>query len=71
VVRATQQAKSGGLQFEAILGEVIMRTYLKKQTKIKRAGGEAQAVERLPSKCQALSSNPSTANRKRKLFHIV
>jgi hypothetical protein len=29
-----------------------------------RAGGMAQAVERLPSKCKALSSNPSTAKKK-------
>jgi hypothetical protein len=26
------------------------------------AGGEAQGVECLPSKCKALSSNPSTSN---------
>jgi hypothetical protein len=26
-----------------------------------RAGGVAQAVEHLPSKCEALSSSPSTA----------
>jgi hypothetical protein len=31
----------------------------------KRAGGEAQVVEFLPSKCEALSSNPTTANKKK------
>jgi hypothetical protein len=33
------------------------------------AGGVAQAVEHLPSKCEALDSNPSTAKKKRKKSH--
>jgi hypothetical protein len=32
-----------------------------KVTKAKKAGGVAQVLELLPSKCEALSSNPSTA----------
>jgi hypothetical protein len=32
--------------------------------KAKRASGVAQVVENLPSKCKALSSNPSSAKRK-------
>jgi ribosomal protein L23 len=36
---------------------------IKKETK-NRAGGVAQVVEYLPSKCKALSSNPSTARNK-------
>jgi hypothetical protein len=35
---------------------------IQKITKAKRAGDLAQALEHLPSKCQTLSSNPSTAN---------
>jgi hypothetical protein len=35
------------------------------KTRAKRAGGFTQEVECLPSKCKALSSNPSTAKRKR------
>jgi hypothetical protein len=31
-----------------------------------RAGGVTHLVERLPSKCKALSSNPSTAKKKKK-----
>jgi hypothetical protein len=31
----------------------------------KKAGGLAQVVEHLPSKCAALISNPSTAKQKR------
>jgi hypothetical protein len=42
-----------------------MGTYLK-NNKRKRAGGMAQVVELLPSKCEALSSNPSTTEKKKK-----
>jgi hypothetical protein len=38
-----------------------------KQTKAKRAGGVAQVEERLLSKCKALSSNSSTARKKKKV----
>jgi hypothetical protein len=31
-----------------------------------RAGGVLQVLQRLPSKCEALSSNPSTAKKKKK-----
>jgi hypothetical protein len=31
-----------------------------------RAGEVSQVVEHLPSKCEALSSNPSTAKKKKK-----
>jgi hypothetical protein len=33
----------------------------------KRVGGMAQAVEHLPSRCEALSSNPSTIKNKNKI----
>jgi hypothetical protein len=37
-----------------------VRPYLKKKKiRAKRAGGVAQVVELLPSKCETLSSNPS------------
>jgi hypothetical protein len=35
-----------------------------KITKAKRAGGMAQTIDHQPSKCKALSSNPSTAKNK-------
>jgi hypothetical protein len=41
-----------------------MRFYLEKTHK--RAGGVAQVVDHLPSKCEALSSNPSTEFKKKK-----
>jgi hypothetical protein len=34
--------------------------------KTKRAGGMVQVAECLPSKCEAVSSNPSTAKKKKK-----
>jgi hypothetical protein len=43
-----------------------MRPYLEKYLTHKRAGGVAQVIECLPSKCEALSSNPSTEKKKKK-----
>jgi hypothetical protein len=37
---------------------LFTRPYLKKYPTKKRAGGVAQVVERLPSKCEVLKSNP-------------
>jgi hypothetical protein len=37
-----------------------------KKEKFSQAGGVIQAVERLPSKSEALSSNPDTAKEKKK-----
>jgi hypothetical protein len=49
---------------------MVQETLSKKYPTQKRAGGVAQAVECLPSKCEALNSNPSTAkknNNKKKM----
>jgi hypothetical protein len=40
----------------------------KKIIKIKKAGGVAQAVRCLPTKCKALSSNPSTIAKKKRKY---
>jgi hypothetical protein len=45
-----------------IVGETLSQKYLTQ----KRAGGVAQVVEYPPSKCEALSSNSSTAKKKKK-----
>jgi hypothetical protein len=48
-----------------------MRNPISKMTKAKRADGVAQMVKHLPSKCEALNSNPSNAkkkNNKKKFF---
>jgi hypothetical protein len=44
---------------------------MKKTASQKRAVGVAQAVQQLPSKREALSSNPSTAKRKIKSSEII
>jgi hypothetical protein len=43
-----------------------VRPYHKKNPSLKRAHGVVQVVEQLPSKCKALSSNPSTTKKKKK-----
>jgi hypothetical protein len=44
------------------------RSYLKKSdTHTKRVGRVYQMVEHLPSKCEALNSNPSTTNTKKNM----
>jgi hypothetical protein len=51
VIQATQEVEVGGLQFEASLGKVTLRSYLKKQTKskeLKACIGMAQEIKCLP-----------------------
>jgi hypothetical protein len=45
---------------------LFSRPYLEKNLTQTRAGGVVQVVEYLPSKCEALNSNPSTAKKKKK-----
>jgi hypothetical protein len=54
------------------IGRIMVQTSLGKKrdphlqnNQSKRAGGVAQVVEHLPSKCKALSSNPKTKKSKR------
>jgi hypothetical protein len=42
-----------------------MQDPISKIARVKRTGRVAQVVEHLPSKCEALNSNPSTAKRKK------
>jgi hypothetical protein len=44
--------------------KIVCETLSQKIPTQKRAGGAAQVVEHLTSKCEALSSNPSTAAKK-------
>jgi hypothetical protein len=45
---------------------INVRIYLKNKSKAKRIGAVDQVIEHLPSKCKALSSNPSTEKKKKK-----
>jgi hypothetical protein len=58
--------RSGGTPFEASLGKYFLRPYLEKTQDKKRADGVSQVVECLPSKHEALSSNPINTKKKKK-----
>jgi hypothetical protein len=51
----------GPKEFKANLGNTIRPCFLKKNTQHKRIGSMVQVVELLPSKHEALSSNPNMA----------
>jgi hypothetical protein len=53
--------RSGASQFEASPWQIVHQT-----VSLKRAGRMAQVIESLHSKCEALSSNPSTTKKKKK-----
>jgi hypothetical protein len=48
-----------------------MRSYLENTQYKTRAGGVTQAVARLPSKHEVLSSNPNTAKKKRLVGELL
>jgi hypothetical protein len=57
---------------EAYNRRIVVQAHLSKKqdliskiTRAKRSGGMAQVVEHLPSKCETLSSNPSTGKKKK------
>jgi hypothetical protein len=63
-VPAIWEAQIGRLRFR-VSPRKNMRPYLKNNLKSKKGWRYAQVVECLPSKCKALSSNPSTAKKER------
>jgi hypothetical protein len=56
------------LQFKASLGEIVLENLSQKYPTQKMTGGVAQAVECLPSKHKALSSNPTTIKGGKKML---
>jgi hypothetical protein len=51
---------------QSSMGKQFMRPYLEKKKKnINRTGRVAQVLEQLPSKCEVLGSNSSTAKKKK------
>jgi hypothetical protein len=52
-----KQYKTGGSQSRPAWAK---SETISKITRTRRAGGLVQAIEHLPSKCEALSSNPNT-----------
>jgi hypothetical protein len=62
IISATQEAQTGGPLCETGLGS--MRSCLKTNEKQKKNGGMAQVIKPLPSKHEALSSNPMVTKEK-------
>jgi hypothetical protein len=59
VISAASGAKIKKITVPSQLGQIVWETLSQKYPTQKRAGGVAQVVDLLPSKCKALSSNPS------------
>jgi hypothetical protein len=60
---------SRGSQFKASPGQIVLWDPILKQPTQNRSGRVVQVVELLPSKNKSLSSNPNTAERKKKKKH--
>jgi hypothetical protein len=63
VILATQEAE---ILVRSQPGQIVRKTLSQKNPSQERAGGIAQAVQSLPSKYEALSSNPSMGRKKKK-----
>jgi hypothetical protein len=48
------------------LKQIVLKTLSQEYSAQNRTGRVAQVVEHLPSKCEALSSNPRTSKKKKK-----
>jgi hypothetical protein len=64
IILATQEAEIRKIPVQGSLGK---KTLSRKYPTQKRTGGVVQVIEHQPSKCEALSSNTSTAKKKKKL----
>jgi hypothetical protein len=66
VILATHEAGIRRIVVHSQPGQIVHETHLKNNPTEKRAGRVAQVIECLPSKCETLSSNPSTIKKKKK-----
>jgi hypothetical protein len=66
VAPACNPSYSGGRDQEDDGSRPAWKTLSWKYPTQNRPGGVAQVIERLPSKCEALTSNPSTTTKKKK-----
>jgi hypothetical protein len=57
------EGRDGKMEVQGWPQAKSMRPYLKKKIDQKWLGGTAQVVQYLPSKCNALSSNPEYCNK--------
>jgi hypothetical protein len=70
VVLATQEAEIRRITVQNQSIQKFVRPYLEKNHHKSRAGGVTQMVEFLPSKLEALSSNPSTRKKKKNYLYF-
>jgi hypothetical protein len=66
VILATQEAKIRRITVQSQLREIVCETPSQKYPTQKRASEVAQEVEHLPSKCEALSSDPTSTKKKKR-----
>jgi hypothetical protein len=66
VILATQEAGIRRIMVKARPEQIVVRSCLENTHHKKRAGGVAQVIQHLPSKYEALNSNPSTMKKKKK-----
>jgi hypothetical protein len=66
VILATQEAEIRRIVFQSQPEQIVCKTLSQKNPSQKRAGRVAQVVQCLSSKCEALNSNPNTANKNKK-----
>jgi hypothetical protein len=67
VILATQEAEIRRSEVQSQPKQVVLDTHLENTPHKKRAGGVDQVVQCLPTKLEALSSNPSTTKKKKKV----
>jgi hypothetical protein len=66
IILATWEAEIRGITVQSQPGQIVLKILSQKYSTQKSAGGVAQVVKSLPSKCEALSANPSTTKKKKK-----
>jgi hypothetical protein len=65
VILATQEVEVRRIKVPSQLGQIVHETVSQKYQTQNRAGRMTQVLEHLPSKREALSSNPRTAKKKK------
>jgi hypothetical protein len=63
-ILATQEADIKRIMVQSQRWQIVPKTLFRKNPTQNRAGEVAEVVECLPSKCEALSSNPSNIKKK-------
>jgi hypothetical protein len=68
IILATWEAEMRRIIVQSQPGQIVQETLSRKYPKQNRAGRVGQVVKRLPSKHEALNSNPSITQKKKKVY---